>query len=153
MPAIDYNRGVQIRRHKMSGIDICMYKDQPGVFMSMLGTPIQAQLAAEAGYDVERLGKEKLRRERIAAAAAVIDAEFRAETQHEVVNERNGVQMVAIGNDRFVLQDKDGMKLADRHFTEPEARRLFDLLAPPDPVPVVPLRIRDEKPPENRPEA
>jgi hypothetical protein len=122
-----------------------MYYDQPGVYLSMHGTPVAEALARECGYDTEKMAREKLKRERIEQTSAMIEAEFTSVSgKEEVVQERGGIKIIDVGLGRYRLKDDQGATLSDHFFTRPEAERIFALLAPEEPAPRVPFK---DKPP------
>lgn len=126
---IDYNRGV-MKRHHQTGVEVYMYLDTPGVYLNAFEMPVSEKLAKEAGYDVEKLGKDKLRRERMATAAALIEQELADENDMErkVEVEVNGLRLVNIGKDRFVVEDPDGARLTPVPLTHAMAQGVFEAM-------------------------
>lgn len=110
---IDYNRGLMKRTHIKTGVDVYMYKDDPGVFLNAYGTVVSEQLARECGFETEKLGKEKLKKERMAQAMALIEAELaEAEPSNRLlVEERLGFKVMDVGKGMHILEDPDGNKL------------------------------------------
>lgn len=133
---IDYDRGVIIKTHNASGMDVYMYADTPGVFLNAFGTEVDEKLAKEAGYDVDRLSREKVKRERIAAAAQMIEQELALadkEGQKEVVVERAGFKVIDIGLGRHFVEDPDGNRLTVHALPLEQAKTLLDQLTPSTP--------------------
>lgn len=130
---IDYDRGVYIQVHNSTGVDVFMYVDEPGIYRNAYGTEVSADLAKEAGYDVERLGKERARFERRAAALDAIDKELEhedARAMKEVVAEKGGFKIIAIGLGRHQLEDPDGQTLTAAPIPLEQAQVLLNRLVP-----------------------
>lgn len=112
---IDYDRGVVIKTIADINMDVFMYKDAPGEYLTATGKPVPKELAARAGYDVDFLEREKLRRERRAAAAEAIDKEMElAENPNDkrVVLTVGDYRVVAFGrSDRHAVEDAQGESL------------------------------------------
>ncbi len=127
---IDYNRGVT-KRITQSGVEIFMYKDEPGVFRNAFGDTVALELAEQAGYDVAHLGQIRAKRQRLSEAHAAIEAEFQSsETTREVVQEINGYQLVSIGLGRHEVLDPEGNKLSTDPLTRQEADVLIKAMIP-----------------------
>lgn len=123
---IDYDRGVTHKRHP-SGLDVYMYKDQPGVFLNAFGREVTPDLAAAAGFDTDHLLKEKAKRERMALAMAAIEEEFEGEAKQ--VKAKGEFKVVHVGFGRHNLLDPDGNKLNPRPLTKEEALKLLEQVA------------------------
>lgn len=135
---IDLNRGVQIRKHA-TGMEICMYKDRPGEYYTITGSPIPdgRKLAREAGFNVESLDKDRQRLKDIADATSAINEKFGIQ-KPEVVSERAGFKLIHTGLGRHTLEDPDGNVLNDRPWTIQEAQQAFAALAGEDEVETAP---------------
>ena len=132
--AIDYDRGCHIRIHGPTGMRVFMYVDEPGVFRSVHGSEVDPQLAAEAGFDTERLLREKLKRERLAAAGKAIETEFDGAAVAEVIAEKHGFKVVHIGLGKHNVLDPEDVKLnVARPLTKEEAKALLAKVAQPAP--------------------
>lgn len=128
---IDYSRGVTIRKHMGTGVDVIMYKDTPGVYLSWHGTKVSEVMAKEAGFPVEILGREKLRRERLDAAGLMIDKELgQAPGMETVVAEKDGFRIVDIGQGRFVVKDPEGFAMHKAWLGREMADKLLQYLVP-----------------------
>lgn len=143
---IDINKGVETHWHS-SGMQVHMYVNEPGVFRNSHGTIVSKELAAEAGYDVDRLVGEADRRKRIADAIAAVDQEFN-QAQNEtggpvLVEEASGFKLLDIGLGRFSIQDPDGNQVVPRPLPEKEARLLFSKLVPAAPEAVKPEQVQE----------
>lgn len=128
---IDLDEGYSIRIHPVMGMDIYMKKSEPGVFLNGHGDEIAAQLAAEAGFPVEMLLKEKERLAKIGEASAAINKLY-ADAREKVVKQRRGYALVDIGYGRFVVKDPQGHALNANPVAEAVAGQLFDQVVPPD---------------------
>lgn len=124
---INYDDGVIINVHPGTGMDVFMYVDKPGAYLTAHGRDVPEAIAREAGFDVDRLSKEKLRRERKAQAGAIIDKELAddANTVEECVDEQNGFRLVSIGLGRHNVKDPDGNILNTSPLPKESALRLF----------------------------
>jgi hypothetical protein len=159
MRNIDYDRGVLIRVHAQTGMDIFMYADQPGVFLNAHGTEVTPLLAQQAGYDTDKLVKERKKRERMAEAMAKIEREMdgQDEVESKIVEERDGYKIMDIGLGRHNLVDPDGDNLNTIPLPLEQAKLLLDSLIPvkvqqaPAPVevePVVEVEVKKEGDPD-----
>lgn len=130
---IDYDRGVIIKIHQQTGMDVFMYADEPGVFRNAFGTEIDASIAKEAGFDTDRLVKEKVKRERLAEAARSIEQELALaddEGKKDVVSERNGFKVIDVGLGRHFVEDPDGNRLTLHALPLEQAKGLLEKLVP-----------------------
>lgn len=130
---IDYDRGVIIKIHQTSGMDVFMYVDTPGVFLNAFGTEIDPSIAKEAGYDVDRLLREKVKRERMAQAAKLIEQELALEEKEgvrEVVAERQGFKVIDLGLGRHYVEDPEGNQLTAQPLPLEQAKLLLSKLTP-----------------------
>lgn len=112
---IDYDRGVIINTHKTTGMDVFMYVDDPGKFLNAHSKAVSDELAAEAGFDVEKLGRDRVKKERKEQAVALIDAELAddKDVKEEVVAESNGYKIITTGLGRHHVVDPDGNRLTN----------------------------------------
>lgn len=128
---IDVDRGVLMRYLEGTGIQVYMYVDEPGVFLNAFGKEVSEDLAKQAGFDVERLSRERVKRERMKAAFAAIEAEIdNSEAKENVVEERDGFRLIDIGLGRYMIKDPEGASLNPVPVTEQIAKKLFDQLVP-----------------------
>jgi len=123
---IDYDRGVIINTHRLSGMDVFMYVDDPGKFLTAHGATVYDKIAREAGYDVDKLAKDRMKKERKSQAMAMIDEELAddKDIKEEVVAERNGFKVITTGIGRHHVLDPDGNRLT----SFPLAREAADKL-------------------------
>ena len=136
---IDLDRGV-LHRRTTTGVDVFMYYDTPGVFLNAYGAVVADSLAAEAGFDVERLSHDKRRRETMDAAMREIEEQYGSEAVREVKAERNGYKLIHVGLNRYNIEAPDESRLNPRPLTDVEANGIFNQLVPPEPVPFLALK-------------
>lgn len=131
---IDYDRGVIINTHKATGMDVFMYVDDPGKFITAHGKEVPDPIAAEAGYDTEKLAKERVKKERKSQAMAMIDAELAddKDVQEEVVEEKNGYKIITTGLGRFHVVDPENNRLTTQPVSAEIAQKLFTGMAAPE---------------------
>lgn len=128
---IDYDRGVVIRQMASTGMDVYMYVEEPGVFLDAFGREVPESIAREAGFNTERLSKERLKRERMKAAFDQISAEIDTSDRiEEVIAERGDYKIVSIGLGRHQVRDSEGNTLTSTPVPLEVAQRLFDALVP-----------------------
>lgn len=130
---IDYDRGVIINVHQATGMDVFMYVDDPGVFLTAHGKVVPDEIASEAGYDTTKLAKERDKKSRKAQAMQMIDDELAddKDVKEEVVEERNGFKIVATGLGRHYLIDPDGNRLTSISQPLEAAKKLLNGMAGP----------------------
>ena len=137
MAGIDYDRGVIIRVHPLTVMDVCMYRREPGIYYTSTGIVIPEALAAAAGFDVETHARAKRKREVLDEFAAKLDREETAEVQaaqtkpKDIVHEVDGFKVVALGNGRHAVEDQDGNVLTGqgKFITRDVAIKLVDEMA------------------------
>lgn len=114
---IDLDRGVIMRivphnsGSAMAGMHVCMYADDPGVYLAPNSMPLSPALAKMAGFDVEEDMKEKRRIEKRAAALAAVDKEFEVMAEGEIVEDGDDFQIVHMGRGWFDVLDTDGARM------------------------------------------
>lgn len=129
--AIDFDRGVMICSHP-SGVDVYMYFDDPGVYLTAHATKVSEEMARAAGYDVEVWGKKRQIRVAMAQAQAKVMEQFAAAELEAniVVKEKGGFKVVDIGVGRFVIKDPDDETITDQAMSKEAAEILLDQLVP-----------------------
>jgi len=108
---IDYDRGVFIRTATDLGMDIFMYRDEPGKYLNAHGHEVGEELAKMAGFDTVRFAIQRRRKEAMSAAARAVDAELLATEAIEhktVVKVKNGYSIVALTSGRHQVKDPEG---------------------------------------------
>lgn len=129
--AIDYDRGVLIRADQVTGVEVFMYLDDPGQFLSKAGNPVSLDLARKAGYDVDGLTKQRLLRQRLVEAEAKIRAELEVgEENRKIVLEKGDFRVLDIGFGRHQVLHKDGEVLTQEPLPLEQAKMLLNELSP-----------------------
>ena len=146
---ISYKRGVIINMDPRTGVEIFMYVDDPGVYLSAHGTPVSEGLAQSAGYDIAKFAKERKLKERLKQAHASIQKELEMESAKSdnriVVKEKSGWKVTDIGLGRHNVQDPEGNVMHKGHLTGEQALSLIEQLVP-DPPPPEPAKAKSQGP-------
>ncbi len=82
---INLNRGVTMRKEPASGITVCMYKDQPGIFMDLKEKLLPTSFAKDAGFDIKALEKQKDYNKAIGEAQDSLSKEYSGVEEKEVL--------------------------------------------------------------------
>lgn len=129
---INYDRGVTFMLHQPTGMNVFMYKNEPGVYRNIFEGIVPEEMAKEAGFDVEKFAKERNRRERMAAAMDAIDAELKEadSVEQKVVVENQGYRVIEYGAGRHNVKDPDGNVLNTVPLSLEVATRLVERLVP-----------------------
>ena len=123
---LDLNRGVTLRFHP-TGIKIGTYDAAPGVYYLETGDLLEdARLAKEAGFDVERDLRTKLKNERLAKYKAELDAEMQSEEDAlaSAMSKRGNVDVRHIGGGQYAIFDKSGTRLTRVAMTKADVELL-----------------------------
>ena len=129
---IDVNRGVMIKKHPSMGL-VYMYMDTPGVFLNAFGKEVPEAVAKGASFDVETLGKERLKRERMREAMTAIELELELANSAEeenVLETRGGYRVVKLALGNAYVYDDENNKLTPIAIPQEEAKLLLDHLVP-----------------------
>lgn len=128
---IDYDRGVIINTHQSSGMDVFMYVDDPGKFLNAHSKVVSDEIAGEAGYDITKLAKDRVKKERKEQAMSMIDAELADDKDvvQEVVAEKNGYKIITTGLGRHHVIDPDGNRLNSFPLLPEAAEKLMNGMA------------------------
>lgn len=118
--ALDLNRGIISKKHAASGIRVSAYIDNPGEYFDERGEPVAPQIAQQAGFDVEKDAREKLKQERLEAYRKQVEQELADEEEniaqalsgdkHDVRHIGGGQYAIFDGEERLT---KVGMSAAD----------------------------------------
>lgn len=128
---IDLNRGVRMSKDPMSQLEVYMYLDTPGVYLDPLGHEVPEEIAARAGYDVEKFGKAQLKAQRMASFMETLDAELDTSTERTIICERDGYKLVEIGTLGHVLVvDDEDRPLVATPLPRELGEDLFNRMAP-----------------------
>lgn len=120
------------RRFGIGGISVNMLNDNPGVWYDDNGRELSAEVAAAAGYDTEKLLKERDRLMALSVAQREIDRQFEVERERKVIKFRGGYRVVDLGLGNYNVEDMEGFVFnAQGPLSEQVAMTLFDKLAPP----------------------
>lgn len=95
MIGVDLNRGVTMKKEPESGIRVCMYKDQPGVFLDMKGGILPESFAKKAGFDIKELDKQKKYNKALAGARDALNEEYSGIAEQEVLIEQGSFKAIA----------------------------------------------------------
>lgn len=109
-PARRPRGGVSIRRDPETGADVFMYNSQPGVYYSANGIEVSSSMAARAGFDVEWLAAEQLKRQKMADFARSWADEHKTRDKR-VVAERGQYKLVHIVGSGFYIEHVDGTNM------------------------------------------
>lgn len=106
---INYDRPCIIKMVPDIGMEIFMYKDNPGVYLTAYGSEVPLALAEKAGYDVQRLGKLRQRKLNVETAIALAHKQAEAdEVDRNVIADFSGFKVISIGLGRHLVEDRDG---------------------------------------------
>lgn len=89
---IDLNRGVSKRTHS-NGMQVCMYKDAPGIYYDVNGNELSDDFAEDAGFDIEQMKKESEKSAKLKAARLKIEKEYAA-LEGEIIGESGDYDIV-----------------------------------------------------------
>ena len=117
---IDLNRGCIKRKDKDSGIEVYMYKDDPGVYYTPTGEKVSTAMAKKAGYDTGQLAVDKARLDKLSEAQDRINAEFGV-TDVGNAFEAGGFAARHIGLDRYHVFDATNTQLTREPCTKDQA--------------------------------
>lgn len=146
---IDLNRGVRSRRDPRTGVEVYMYKDTPGEYLTAHGTPVSEEFARKVGFPVEDLGKQKRKRELMEQARVRIEHELEqaAQEPENVLEERNGFKVIGVGSAGSALfRDPEGNNLTPHPVNRDMAFKLLDEMAGPAPE----VKDPQPEPPEQK---
>jgi hypothetical protein len=131
---IDAPGGAQIR-FTVDGMAVYMLHSQPGIYLNDHNKRVPDQIAAEAGFDVERWARDRRKREAIAKATAAIDGEFNESSKRKVIAEHGEYRVVEIERGYFNIEFDDGTILNTRGPVSEEVamRRFHELAGLPQP--------------------
>ena len=127
---LDLDRGVYIRLHSASGMQVAMYADTPGQYFDMNEKPVPVALAKSAGFDVLADQMAGMKAARLKDFQATLNKQFEDESARIARLASEGskyAEIRAIAKDKYAIFDKEsGLRLTQFALTESEAT---DLLA------------------------
>lgn len=127
---IDYDRGVMKRTHGL-GLDIYMYLDTPGHYLNAHATEVSAELAKQAGFETETLGRKRLLNERLHEANEKIRAELdAAANERKIEQEVEGFKLIDLGLGNYMVAGPDDVNLLPKPIPKQQAQMLFKELIP-----------------------
>lgn len=123
-PIIDVDRGVEMHQivkfdkvnsHKFEpdmkygGLTVYMYVDEPGIYYDVHGNKLPEGIAKLAGYAVDKLAKQRRKKEALAAFDEQMRKELSMEPDEEsrVLAEDGDWQVVSMPGGRAKIVDKD----------------------------------------------
>lgn len=133
--ALDLNRGVITKFHPRNGMKISQYIDSPGVYYTDTAELVPPELARQAGFNVEKDMRNKLKNERLAAAKRQIELEMRQEEDAiaEALSGKSGFDVRHVGGGQYALFGKDGKQLTRVAMTKADAELLLGKKVEADP--------------------
>lgn len=110
--ALDLNRGVKTKFHP-SGLTVNMYLDDPGVYLTATGDPIDSKLAEQAGFDLAKMNAERVKMAKLKAYKEQLERELQSEEESLAAafsqSEKHDVRH--IGGGQYAVFDKDGKRV------------------------------------------
>lgn len=124
--ALDLNRGVMTKFHP-SGIKVNMYLDDPGTYLDDRGQPLDEKFAIQAGFNVERDKREKLKQLKLKAYKEQLDREMQSEEEAlaEAMSQSGKVDVRHIGGGQFAIFDKTGARMTKVAMTRADVEALI----------------------------
>lgn len=124
-PKLDLDRGVTVRFHP-SGMKVCMYDDDPGVYLTEGAQPLNVQIAREAGYDVEKDLRQRAVNQRMAEYRRKLEEEARSEEDAlaQAATDRSNYRVQHIGAGQYAIFDKGGKRLTRVAMTKQDVELL-----------------------------
>lgn len=109
---INLDRGVMQRFHP-GGMRISMYLDSPGVYLTENGDPVPELLAEQAGFDVKKHAKDKVKQEKVAAFKAQLERDMASEEDaiSQALSGEGRVDVRPIGGGQYAIFDKEGKRM------------------------------------------
>lgn len=123
---IDFDRGVKIRQDDKTGIQIYMYKDEPGVYYDRHGRRVPETLAKQAGFDVARFARLRQHKQKVKDFFDAIEDLEKVDlglAQQAVAREKAGFKLVFLPLNRAVVLGPDGQQMC-----KPSSRELMEQL-------------------------
>lgn len=128
MSNINRSRGCTIKMHS-SGFRVVMYKDDPGVYYDERGEEIADTFAKQAGFDVEDLGRQRRKKQRLAHYQAQVEEEFatdQEDTERLLSTNAAGLEVKHVGGGKYAILDGEGDRLTKKPLTKDEAQQLIE---------------------------
>lgn len=125
---INADRGYHMRSHPTLGMDIFMYVDDPGVYLTAHCDRVDEALAEAAGFPVAKHKKEHEIKYALAAAHKAVLEKYGA-AKPKFFMERGEFKIMDIGMDRYNVLSGDEVLNKDP-IPKEEAMMLLDHLSP-----------------------
>jgi len=124
---LDSDKGLSIRRHAGTDQQLFMYKTEPGIYLNAFGIEVSEKIAREAGFDVEKFRRARLRADKLSEAAAIVDAELAQADKIEAVKiaEQGGFALIDVGYNRFIIETTEGDRVTPKAMTRHAATAIF----------------------------
>jgi hypothetical protein len=103
---IDDPMGYQIRIHP-SGMSVYMGHRNPGVYVNDHDRPVPESMAAQAGFDIERWAKAKAKKDAIARATELAEAEFEYQDGDTVIWVSGDYRVIMLGDGFYNVEFVD----------------------------------------------
>lgn len=105
--ALDLNRGVMTKFHP-SGIKVSMYIDDPGTYYADNGQALAEELAAQAGFDIDRNKREKVKLLKMKAYKEQLEREMQSEEDAlaDAMSKGDNHDVRHIGGGQYAIFDK-----------------------------------------------
>jgi hypothetical protein len=138
---IDLDRGVHSRTDPVTGAEVYMYVNEPGVYRSAHGSEVDVALAERSGFPIEEHLKK--RRVQLALQSAhdkvLLELSEADRSEKVVLMEKEGFKIVDIGYDRYQVYSPDDDLLNPQPLNKRAAVILLDQLVPgSEPTPLEP---------------
>lgn len=129
--AIDLNRGVRMSKDPVTQLEVYMYFDDPGKYLSPQGAVVPEEIAERAGFDIGNYGKARDKKSRMADFEAMLNSEYGDPATRVVIDERDGFKLVEVGTlGNVMVLDEDDKPLVLTPLPLDIGRELFDKMAP-----------------------
>lgn len=125
---VDVDRGVMTCFHQATGMRINMYIDTPGVYFDEHLNPVPDDLAAAAGFPVEKHRKMAAKAAELAKVKKFLDEQYAIQDTRNILAERNGYILVGYDNGLATIE-KEGARLTPNAGPESIVTALFNQLA------------------------
>ena len=121
---VDLDRGVSKRSY--DGIQVCMYKDDPGIYFDNLGNTIKDEFAKAAGFPIAELKLEKEKMARMKTAQLDIEKEY-STIPGQVIHQSDDFEVVCIDDSqgKYNVRRKDDKKFVNAN--PMDKKRCIDL--------------------------
>lgn len=109
MSKIDRNRGCVIRFHP-KGMRVVMYYDAPGEYFDERGSPLNIEVAKAAGFDVERLARDRAKQDKLNEYKKRLDKEFQEQEDKlaQAMSENSDLEVRHVGGGQYMIYSQDG---------------------------------------------